>query len=72
MNDFTPNGDDFKEALSNFGKVLRRFIGMYLSLSPEKCEFLKRAGVVLGHSISQAGIQVDPRKITIIKRVPAP
>ena len=45
---------------------------MHLSLSPEKCEFLKEAGVVLGHSISQAGIQVNRNKITIIKRVPAP
>ena len=45
---------------------------MHLSLSPEKCEFLKKAGVVLGHSISQVGIQVESNKITIIKRVPAP
>ena len=45
---------------------------MHLSLSPEKCEFLKKVGVVLGHSISQARIQVDPKKITIIKRVPTP
>jgi len=27
-------------------------------------------GVVLGHSISQEGLQVDPNKIAIIKRVP--
>ena len=45
---------------------------MHPSLTPEKCEFLKKSGVVLGHSISQVGIQVDPNKITIIKRVPAP
>ena len=45
---------------------------MHISLIPEKCEFLKKLGVVLGHSISQVGIQVDPNKITIIKRVPAP
>ena len=45
---------------------------MHLSLSPERCELLKKSGVVLGHSISQVGIQVDPNKITIIKRVPAP
>ena len=72
MDDFTPYGDEFQEALSNLGKVLRRCIEMHLSLSPEKCEFLKKVGIVLGHSISQAGIQVDPNKITIIKRVPTP
>jgi len=56
MDDFTPYGDDFQEALSNLGKVLRRCIEMYLSLSSEKCEFMKKAEVVLGHSISQVGI----------------
>ena len=71
MDDFTPYGDEFQEDLSNLGKVLRRCIKMHLSLSPEKCEFLKRAGVLLGHSISQVGIHVDLRKITIIKMVPA-
>ena len=45
---------------------------MHLSLSLEKCEFLMKAGVVLGHSISQVGIQVNLKKITIIKRVHAP
>ena len=72
MDDFTPYGDDLQEAPSNLGKVLRRCIEMHLSLSPKKCEFLKKSGVLFEHSISQAGIQVDPNKITIIKRVPSP
>ena len=72
MDDFTPYGDEFQEYLSNLGEVIRRCIEMHLSLSPKKCEFQNKAGVVLGHSISQAGIQVDLNKITIIKRVPAP
>ena len=33
---------------------------------------MRKAGVVLGQSISQAGRQVDPKKITIIERVHAP
>jgi len=52
MDDFTPFGCDFQEALSNLGKVLHKCIEMNLSLSPEKCEFLMIAGTVLGHSIS--------------------
>ena len=38
----------------------------------EKCEFVKMKGKVLGHSISQTEIQVDPNKITIVKRVLIP
>jgi len=43
---------------------------MNLSLSPKKCEFLMTVGTVLGHSISQKGLQVDPNNIAIIQRVP--
>ena len=72
MDNFKPYGDEFQEYLSNLGKLLRRCIEMHLSLSPENCEFLKKVGVVLIHSISQAAIQVDPNKITIIKRALTP
>jgi len=56
MDDFTPYGCDFQEALTNLGKVLHKCIEMNLSLSPEKCEFLMTEGVVLGHLISQQGL----------------
>lgn len=72
MDDFTPYGCDFQEALTNLGKVLRKCIEMNLSLSLEKCEFLMTEGTVLGCSISQQGPPVDPNKIAIIQRVPPP
>eukprot|EP00253_Pinus_taeda_P026537 PITA_26537 len=72
MDDFTPYGCDFQEAVSNLGRVMNKCIEMNLSLSPKKCEFLMTAGIVLDHSISHEGVQVDPNKITIIKRVSTP
>eukprot|EP00253_Pinus_taeda_P009982 PITA_09982 len=72
MDDFTPYGSSFQEALSNLGKVLSKCIEMNLSLSLEKCEFLMTEGTVLGHTISRQGLQVDPNKVAIIKRVPPP
>eukprot|EP00253_Pinus_taeda_P029787 PITA_29787 len=72
MDDFTPYGSSFQEALSNLGKVLSKCIEMNLSLSPEKCEFMITEGTVLAHTISHQGLQVDPNKIAIIKRVPPP
>eukprot|EP00253_Pinus_taeda_P016180 PITA_16180 len=72
MDDFTPYGSSFQEALSNLGKVLSKCIEMNLSLSPEKCEFLMTKGTMLGHTISRQGLQVDPNKISIIKKVPPP
>eukprot|EP00253_Pinus_taeda_P035092 PITA_35092 len=72
MDDFTPYGSNFQEALTNLGKCLAKCIEMNLSLSAEKCEFLMIEGTMLGHSISQQGLQVDPNKIAIIQRVPPP
>eukprot|EP00253_Pinus_taeda_P026735 PITA_26735 len=72
MDDITPYGSNFQETLTNLGKVLHKCIEMNLSLSPEKCEFLMTEGTVLGHTISQQGLQVDPNKIAIIQRVPSP
>eukprot|EP00253_Pinus_taeda_P031877 PITA_31877 len=72
MDDFTPYGSNFQEALTNLGKVLTKCIEMNLSLSPEKSEFLMTEGTVLGHTISQQGLQVDPNKIAIIQKVPPP
>eukprot|EP00253_Pinus_taeda_P029423 PITA_29423 len=45
---------------------------MNLSLSLEKCEFRMTEGTVLGYTISQQGLQVDPNKIAIIQKVPPP
>eukprot|EP00253_Pinus_taeda_P004185 PITA_04185 len=72
MDDFTPYGSNFQEALANLAKFLDKCIEMDLSLSPKMCEFLMTEGTMLGHAISQQGLQVDPNKIAIIQRVPPP
>ena len=69
MDDFTPYGNDFQEAISNLCKVLNKLIEMNLSLSHEKCDFFKNAGIVLNHLLSKEGIQVDSNKISIINKV---
>ena len=72
MDDFTPYGKDFEEALENLKKVLTRCEQTQLSLSTEKCHMMMSEGVVLGHFISTDGIQVDPSKIKVIKNIPTP
>jgi hypothetical protein len=70
MDDFTPYGVSFQEALQNLKKVLKRCIQAQLSLSTEKCHMMMSEGIVLGHFISSQGIQVDPSKIQAIKEIP--
>ena len=41
-------------------------------LNWEKCHFMVREGIVLGHRISGKGIEVDRAKIKIIEKLPPP
>jgi hypothetical protein len=72
MDDFTPYGVSFQEALPNLEKVLKRCIQAHLSLSTKKFHIMMSEGIVLGHFISSQGIQVDPAKIQAIKNLPIP
>jgi hypothetical protein len=57
MDEFTPYGTDFEEALSNLEKVLKICRQSHLSLSTEKCHMMMHEGVVLGHSSLMQGFR---------------
>eukprot|EP00253_Pinus_taeda_P009629 PITA_09629 len=72
MDDFTPYGTTFEDALQNLEKVLKRCIEADLALSTKKCHMMMNEGIVLGHFVSLLGIQVDPAKIQVILTLPIP
>jgi hypothetical protein len=41
-------------------------------LNWEKCHFMVKQGIVLGHILSQRGIEVDKVKVDLISNLPAP
>jgi len=41
-------------------------------LNWEKCHFMVQEGIVLGHKISQMGMEVDKAKIEVIEKLPPP
>ena len=43
-----------------------------LVLNWEKCHFMVREGIVLGHLVSERGIEVDKAKIEVIEQLPPP
>ena len=55
MDDFTPYGTTFKDALQNLENVLKRCIEAHLALSTEKCHMMMNEGIVLGHFVSFLG-----------------
>ncbi|GJR86711.1 reverse transcriptase domain-containing protein [Tanacetum coccineum] len=38
----------------------------------EKCHFMVKEGIVLGHKVSSAGLEVDKAKINVISKLPPP
>ena len=43
-----------------------------LVLDWEKCHFMVNEGIVLGHKISERGIEVDKAKVYAIEKMPCP
>lgn len=72
MDDFTVYGSSFDDCLKSLDKVLQRCIESNLVLNYEKCHFMVEQGIVLGHVISQKGMEVDPAKLDVISNLPYP
>ena len=72
MDDFSVCGFDFKNCLSNLEKILKRCVEVNLVLNWEKCHFMVSEGIVLGHIISERGIEVDKAKIEVIENLNPP
>ncbi|RDX84277.1 Retrovirus-related Pol polyprotein from transposon 17.6, partial [Mucuna pruriens] len=66
MGDFTVYANSFDACLGNLSKVLKRCIDTNL------CHFMVTEGIVLGHLVSNRGIEVDKSKIDIITSFPNP
>ena len=60
---------DHLVALQRFFESIRQF---RLRLNPKKCTFGVTSGKLLGHIVSEHGIEVDPEKIRAILDMPAP
>src|ERR1043166_2638028 len=72
MDDFSLFGNSFDSCLSNLDRMLERCENAHLVLNWEKCHFMVKEGIVLGHKVSKAGIEVDRAKIDVISKLPPP
>ncbi|GJV31416.1 reverse transcriptase domain-containing protein [Tanacetum coccineum] len=72
MDDFLVYGDSFTSCLSHLDKMLKRCEDTNLVLNWEKCHFMVKEGIVLGHKISKFGIEVDRAKVDVIAKLPHP
>nr|GEW43411.1 reverse transcriptase domain-containing protein [Tanacetum cinerariifolium] len=70
MDDFSVFGDSFSSCLTNLDKMLKLCEETNLVLNWEKCHFMCREGIVLGHKILKYGIEVDRAKVDVIAKLP--
>ncbi|GJV93507.1 reverse transcriptase domain-containing protein [Tanacetum coccineum] len=72
MDDFSVFEDSFDSCLSNLEKMLKRYEDTNLVLNWEKCHFMCREGIMLGHKISKSGIEVYRAKFDVIAKLRHP
>ncbi|CAN6700865.1 unnamed protein product [Malus baccata var. baccata] len=72
MDDFSVFGNSFDHCLNNLTLILKRCVETNLVLNWEKCHFMVKQGIVLGHIISEKGIEVDKSKVDLVRHLPSP
>jgi len=72
LDDIVIYGSSLEDHNKRLEEVLQRLRENKLKLQPDKCEFLRKETVYLGHIISENGISPDPSKLVAIKDFPEP
>ncbi|GKE21040.1 reverse transcriptase domain-containing protein [Tanacetum coccineum] len=72
IGDFFVFRNSFDNCLYNLDKMLKRCKDASFILNWEKCLFMVKEGIVLGHKVSGDGLEVDKAKIDEISKLPPP
>ena len=72
LDDILVFGQDLAEHNTNLEMVLTRLREAGLRLKPAKCHLARQHVEFLGHIVSSAGVQTDPKKLKAVNRYPPP
>ena len=72
IDDFSVYGSSLEHCLKILETVLQRCQDNNLALNWEKCHFMVKEGIVLGHKISTAGLEVYQAKVSVIESLMPP
>jgi hypothetical protein len=70
VDDFSVYEKTFVDYLANLDKVFNRCAEVDLVLNWEKFHFMVKQGIMLGHVISERGIEVDKAKVEMVEQLP--
>ncbi|GJU13134.1 reverse transcriptase domain-containing protein [Tanacetum coccineum] len=66
MDDFSVFRNSFDNYQNNLDKMHQHCKDANLVLNWEKCHFMVKEGIILGHKVSSAGLEVDKAKINTV------
>nr|GEW03767.1 reverse transcriptase domain-containing protein [Tanacetum cinerariifolium] len=72
MDDFLIFGDSFSSCISHLDKMLKWCEDTNLVQNWEKCHFMVKEGIILGHKIFKSGIEFYRAKVDVIAKLPHP
>lgn len=72
MDDIVIYASSLEEHAQKLKTLLARLRDAGLTLQPDKCHFLRRELIYLGHQITDKGVKPDPGKIEAVKNFPVP
>ncbi|GJZ88746.1 reverse transcriptase domain-containing protein, partial [Tanacetum coccineum] len=72
MDDFSVFGNSFDKCLNNLDKMLQCCKDAHHVLNWEKCHFMVKEEIVLGHKVSRTGLEVNKEKIDVISKLLPP
>ncbi|KAL6459687.1 hypothetical protein MHYP_G00314460 [Metynnis hypsauchen] len=72
LDDVLAHGPDFDSALSHLEVVLGAIQAANLKLNPAKCNLLRQRVSFLGHVVSGASVETDPKKTEAVRDWPTP
>nr|GEV72371.1 reverse transcriptase domain-containing protein [Tanacetum cinerariifolium] len=72
MDDFLIFEDSFSSCLFHLDTMLHRSEDTNLVLNWEKCHFMVKEGIVLGHKISKNRLELNQAKVDVIAKIPHP
>jgi len=72
LDDIVIYGPNLKKHNKRLIQVLDRLREHNLKLQPDKCEFLRKEVIYLGHIITKDGIRPDLSKLYAVEKFPGP
>ncbi|GJW48331.1 reverse transcriptase domain-containing protein [Tanacetum coccineum] len=72
MDDLFVFENSFDTCLNNLDKMLQRCKDVHLVLNWEKCHFMVKEGILLGHKVSSARLEFDKAKINDFSKIARP